>query len=552
MKRLIITLLALAATTALSAQIKLGGGNLTGSLESNSIYYLDDAALGDKKIPFGSNDYLKLAYYNGRWSAGLQGDAYLPALVGYDDIRNLKADPTFALTQLFVNYRGDWYDITVGDFFEQFGSGLVYRSFEDRQLGFNSATQGLRFTASPTEWLALKAFYGRPRLAVIDYSTAWIGGLDASVNVGSLLKWQEAMLMVDGSYVNRYQALDLEGSEIFGQNIFEMVGFETPMTHLYSARGSFDWNGLSVKGEYVGKSLDLSDRSSEPSKGSALLGEVSYTIGKFNIMVQARMIEDMGTRLSIYDIPVEGAFGGYNYLSPLSNTLNYIPALTRQHTYMLANLEPHQVNTHSEFAAQADAYYSIRHKKDRRNFWRFHLNASMAASMSQNTETYNLTWLDVNVDVERQWNKNWKATFMYSLQKQNRNKGFDDQLNTANIFVVDVTHKLSTKNSVRAELQYLYSNDHEGDWMGALVEYNMAPSLSVFANVMHNHQRAETDYNKYIDKLTYYSVGASYTIDRTRVQLSYGRNRAGMVCSGGVCRYTPAYTGLNLLLSTSF
>lgn len=549
MKRLTITLLALAATTALSAQIKLGGGNLTGSLESNSIYYLDDAALGDKKIPFGSNDYLKLAYYNGRWSAGLQGDAYLPALVGYDDIRNLKADPTFALTQLFVSYRGDWYDITVGDFFEQFGSGLVYRSFEDRQLGFNSATQGLRFTASPTEWLALKAFYGRPRLAVIDYSTAWIGGLDASVNVGSLLKWQEAMLMVDGSYVNRYQALDLEGSENnLGLSIFH-PDFETPMTHLYSARGSFDWTGLSVKGEYVGKSLDISEKGSAPTKGSALLGEVSYTVGKFNIMVQARMIENMGTRLSLYDIPVEGAFGGYDYLKPLSNTLNYIPALTRQHTYMLANLEPHQVNTHGEFAAQADAYYSIRHKNDRRNFWRFHLNASMA----QNTETNNLTWLDVNVDVERQWNKNWKATFMYSLQKRNPDKGSSNKIYTSNIFVADITHKLSTKNSLRAELQYLYSNDYEGDWMGALVEFNMAPALSIFVSDMYNHQRVETgNWEQEEEKLHYYSIGASYTIDRTRVQLSYGRNRAGMVCSGGVCRYTPAYTGFNLLLSTSF
>ncbi len=535
MKRLTITLLAIAAITTANAQIRLGGGSLTGSLESNSIYYLDDAALGDKKIPFGSNDYLKLAYYNGRWSAGLQGDAYLPALVGYDDIRNLKADPNFALTQIFVDYRGDWYNVTAGDFFEQFGSGLVYRSFEDRQLGFNSATQGLRFTASPTEWLALKAFYGRPRLAVIDYSTAWIGGVDASVNVGSLLKWQEVMVMVDGSYVNRYQSLNLEGSEIFGQNIFEMAGLETPMVHLYSARGSLDWNGLSVKGEYVGKSTDISESGSMAHNGKAILAELSYVHGKFNIMAQTRLIENMGTRLSLYD-------------GSLGNALNYIPALTRQHTYMLANLEPHQVNTHSEFAAQADAYYSIRHKKDRRNFWRFHLNASMA----QNTETDNLTWLDVNFDIERQWNKNWKATFMYSLQQRNPAKGYTDLIYTSHIFVADVTHKLSTKNSLRAELQYLYSNDYEGDWMGALVEYNMAPSLSIFANTMYNHQRVETDYNRTKEKLAYYSVGASYTFDRTRVQLSYGRNRAGMVCSGGVCRYTPAYTGFNLLLSTSF
>lgn len=546
MKRLIISLLALATIATAGAQIRLGGGNLTGSLESNSIYYLNDShpQIGEREKAFGSNDYIKLAYYNGRWSAGLQGDAYLPVLTGYDDIENVGGtDPMFVLSQMFVNYRGDWFEATAGDFFEQFGSGLVYRSFEDRQLGFNTATQGLRFTATPTEWLGVKAFVGRPRMAVVQHAGSLVSGLDASVNLGSLLQLNNMMLMAEGSYVNRYESLDKEGSEMLG---FEFMGLESPMTHLYSARTMFDWNGLTVKGEYVGKSLDISENGDMASNGKAILGEIGYTYGKFNIMAQTRLIENIGTRLSVYDAITESSMGFP--IPVMGNTLNYIPALTRQHTYLLANLEPHQVNTHSELAAQVDAYYSIRHKTDRRNYWRFHINASMA----RNQEYDNLTWLDVNVDVERQWNKNWKATFMYSMQKRSPSKGFIEGLYTSNIFVADVTHKLSTKNSLRAELQYLYSNDYEGDWMAALVEFNMAPSWSLFVSDMYNNQRVETEYNQYLDKLHYYSVGASYTYDRTRVQLSYGRNRAGMVCSGGVCRYTPAYTGFNLLLSTSF
>ena len=547
MKRLIFTLLALGCITSVGAQLPLAGGNITGSLESNSIYYLNDPVLGDRQITFGSNDYLKIAYYNGRWSAGLQGDAYLPALVGYDDVRNAGGiDPTFALSQIFVSYRGDWFDVTAGDFFEQFGSGLAYRSFEDRQLGLNTATQGVRFTATPTDWLSLKTFYGRPRLAVLKHAGSWIGGLDASANLGSVLGWQEVMFTVEGSYVNRYEGLENEGYE----NLFlDWKGYTSPMIHLLSARGAFDWNGLSVKGEFVGKTNDVSDATSDAHKGMALLGEMSYTYGKFNMMAQARLLKDMGTRLSLYDLVKPNAFGGYDNIAVMGNALNYIPALTRQHTYLLANLEPHQVNTHSEFAAQTDLYYSIRNKKDRRNFWRFHANFSMA----RNQETETMTWMDINFDIERQWNKDWKATFLFSRQMRNPSKGYFGEVNyTSNIFVADVTHKIDRKNSVRAELQYLYSNDYEGDWVAALVEYNMAPSLSIFVSDMYNHQRVETDYNKGLDKVNYYSIGASYTIDRTRVQLSYGRNRAGMVCSGGVCRYTPAYTGFNLLISSSF
>ena len=60
-------------------------GYLTGSFETNSIYYVDDAKT-NAIVPddrFGSNNYLKLDYYRGRFSAGVQAEAYLPVLQGY-------------------------------------------------------------------------------------------------------------------------------------------------------------------------------------------------------------------------------------------------------------------------------------------------------------------------------------------------------------------------------------------------------------------------------------------------------------------------------------
>jgi hypothetical protein len=532
MKRLIISLLALGAIATASAQIPLAGGTLTGSVESNSILYLDDAVLGNRQIPFGSNDYLKVLYTNGRWSAGLQGDAYLPALIGYDDIRNAGAtDPTFALSQMFLTYRGDRFEVTAGDFFEQFGSGLAYRSFEDRQLGVNSATQGVRLTMNVTDDIAIKAFAGRPRLAVLGHAGSLVAGVDASFNMANALGWNESMLALEGSYVARHENLYKEGSEdFFGGNIFEMAGLTSPLVHLISGRASFGHGNLSAKAEFVAKSKDLSEAVDfEAHSGMAVLGEASFSAGTFNIMAQGRMLKNMGTRLSIYD-------------TSLGNTLNYIPALTRQHTYMLANLEPHQVNTHSEVAAQADAYYRI--KDSRRTYWQFHTNFSIA----HNQEYGNLTWMDFNVDVERKWNSWFKSVFLYTMQKRNPNKGFVDMLFTSHTFVADLTYKINTNTSVRSELQYLYSNDYEGDWMAALVELQLPHSLTFYVSDMYNHQRIDS----YTDKVNYYSVGASYTYGPARVQLSYGRNRAGMICSGGVCRYTPAYTGFNLLVSATF
>ena len=65
---------------ATHAQIRLGEGQLTGSFETNTIYYVDDSVIGSEmEDHFGSNNYLKLDYTYKNFSAALQDAALLPA-----------------------------------------------------------------------------------------------------------------------------------------------------------------------------------------------------------------------------------------------------------------------------------------------------------------------------------------------------------------------------------------------------------------------------------------------------------------------------------------
>ena len=144
----------------------------------------------------------------------------------------------------------------------------------------------------------------------------------------------------------------------------------------------------------------------------------------------------------------------------------------------------------------------------------------------------------------------------------------EPEYNTSHIFVGDVTYKFNKKHSVRVEAQYLSSEDFEGDWLAGTIEYNFAPKYSFYVSDMWNCEPMGDSMmvwgfggNYYEDMATgegknyllhYYQVGASYTHNSLRVQLSYGRNRAGYVCSGGVCRFQPAFTGGNLSMTLSF
>ncbi|MBQ3255533.1 MAG: FHA domain-containing protein [Rikenellaceae bacterium] len=557
MKRILLILTALVAALTASAQIQFGekGGYMTIGLESNNILYVNDAKLGTTyPSKFGSNDYLKLDYVNGRFSVGVQGEAYLPALQGYDDLRNNGFDkPKVMLASKYIQWQDANYSVMVGDVYDQFGNGLIFRSFEDRQLGINSSIEGGRVTATFGNIVSVKALFGRPRLysSANGYSRGWIGsqyarstvgGADLSVSLSDIIGSEELMMSIEGSYVNRRERLDRELNGMnYGTDYFPYFELTSPDLNMYSARLNLDYKGFTLRGEYAGKGKDISSGAvlGTAAKGSAVLAELGYNVGGLSVSVQGRRLEMMGTPLSLY-----------GNMGVMGNTLNYLPALTRQHTYMLAALNPCQMNAEGELAVQADVYYTLRSKQSRQRYWNFHANYSTAYTLkSYQTASgkRELLWSDVNVDVERQWNKQWKTTLMFSRQEWNTSHGQGPALPSttfaSNIFVGDVMYKINKKFSLRMEAQYLLSNDYEGDWVAGLVEFNMAPHWSVFFSDMYNLGTTKTNY---------YNGGLSFTHNRTRVQVSYGRNRAGYVCSGGVCRYQPAYTGVNLMLTTSF
>ena len=540
----------LALSTSASAQQVIGNGQVSGSIESNSIYYTPDKKIERPEDHFGSNNYLKVDYSSGRFSAGIQMNAYLPALVGYEELAD---GYKFYLSSKYVQWRDKNFDILVGDIFDQFGNGLAFRAFEDRQLGFNNSLEGVRAAYNFGRYVSLKGMYGRPRLYT-EYSKTWVRGADLSVSLADIMKASAITFNIEGSFVNRYQALSQapgylhdinedpsvgvfnpETGEIDYPTYLEMYGIK-PNVNLYSGRLNFGWNGLTIRGEYVGKGTDYffgeTDAVGKTQKGWAALGEVGYNYKTFSVMATFRALDHMATAIDPYQ-------------AGTGNSINYIPALTRQYTYMLANLNPYQVKANGEIGGQIDLCYSYRSKSDRYRYWNFHANFSTFYKLKANGEgKRDLLWRDINIDVERQWNKKWKSALLYSYQ--------DNMDNQAHIFVGDVTHKFNRKSSLRFEVQYLLSGDDksewdglhsEGDWVAGLVEFSFAPNWSFYVQDMYNLGQSKTHY---------YNGGFSYTYNRTRVQLSYGRNRAGYICSGGVCRYSPAYTGVNLVLTSSF
>lgn len=514
-------------------------GRLVGSFETNSIFYVEDSRTGaiTPQDNFGSNNYLKLDYYHGKFSAGIQGEAYMPVLQGYPtDLTKV------ALTNYYAQWVDDSFSVTAGTFYEQFGSGLLFRAYEDRTLGMNNALTGARFTYNYKDIVALKAIWGMPRLGM-KFTDTQVRGGDISFVISNLVGWKKSVLAVEGSVINRYETISADLKEEGGK----------PSSTGFSGRVNFEHNGFTVRGEYIdagerhypnGAYDGVNDPRIDLIKnGNAQLLELGYSGHGLGVNVTARRLEYM-------DMPTV-----YRNTST-ANALNYIPALTAQYSYLLMNLNPYIVQPSTllgsyiapgEIGGQVDIYYNVARKTwlGGKRGMKLGLNYSTYWSLAEDrsAKADNLLWQSINFTLEKQITRKLKLNFLYSFQEYNESHGVNPYTWKTNIFVADMLYKWTPTISTRLELQYLQSKSDDKDWMAALAEVNFAPHWSLFVSDMYNHGKT---------KLHYYNAGVSYTKSRTRIQLSYGRNRAGVVCSGGVCRNIPAYTGANLMITTSF
>lgn len=509
-------------------------GSLSGSFETNTIVYVDDKGAKSKRPDdnFGSNNYLKLDYTNSKFAAGVQLEGYYPVLTGYDP----KLQGT-KITNKYVTFTDKKFQITAGDFYDQFGNGLIFRSYEDRALGFNNSIEGARASYN-TDVFRVKALWGRERI-YMDYANGYVRGLDASLSIAGLCN-----APVD--------LLDIEASVFSKANGGKVVT-------AYSGRLNFSHVGFALRSEYVYKDSEIVSLSPVriEGPGNALLIDLGYTTQGFGVQLIGRRLENM-------------TFLSDNTQTSGSN-INYLPSLTLQNSYALGSINPYSTFANSEIGGQLDIYYNVPAGSavGGKYGMKIHLNASEYHTLAENEETGGfkffafgdrLLWQEWNINIQKTFSKKFKGLVMVGQQKYNPMvTGKYNQTIYKQIFaVLDGTYKFNRSHALRLELQHLWSKDDQGNWAYATLEYSIAPRWSMYVTDMYNYGNGKTydnttnQYVKTKNNIHYYNVGFSYSQNRTRLALSYGRNREGMTCSGGVCRLQPAFTGLNFALTSSF
>ena len=555
MKRKKILALALFAAVAATAQGQgLLGGHVTGNVQLDGQMSSADSTIGAQDVPerLLLNARADILYTNGDFSAGLRLEMYQNPLLGFD--ARYKGQ---GLANYFVAYNGERLSVTAGNFYEQFGSGMILRAYEDRYLGLDNSLFGLNVQYRPVDGITLKALAGKQRI-FWDYGDGLVRGVDAEVNLGSLVKAigeSKFRATLGAGFVSKY-----EDDETVPSAANPEMRLNLPLNiGAASLRADLSYGNWSLQAEYAYKGQDPNTINGYIYRpGQGLLLNLNYSQRGFSAGIQAKRIDNMGFK------SVRSQSGEMLYI-------NYLPAITKNHTYAFLAMYPYATQVNGEQGLQADVMYKF--KKGTLLGGEYgtdiHLNSSVVYGLDTTvtggagTEGYTVNgglgqtlYGDVSVEVAKKLSKSVKLTTTYAYQVFNPVvENEPGSLHHNHIVVADLQWKMNKKHSLRFEAEWMGSDSHydandpthsdrrAGDWIMGLVEWNIGPKWFVSAS----------DQYAYNDGVgNYYNLSVGYTSGATRLQVGYGKQREGLLCIGGVCRTVPASNGLTFSLTTSF
>lgn len=463
-----------------------------------------------------------------------------------------EAERGHGLAHLYAKVRrSGWGEITLGDFYEQLGSGIAFRAYEDRALGIDNAVRGGRIVIMPFRGLTLKGLAGQQRLhfdrngKIFQSQRGYVGATDAEYRFemsgqqfslgATMVGWHE-----EQTPIKRFENGVLKR-------------FRQPENHgIWAARLGYTGGKADVYFEHATKTANPNAANFYTLRsGQVQMLTFSYADRGWGVMLGARRSDN---------------FDNHSLRTETGNDLriNHLPPFAPEQSYTLAALHPYATQPQSEWAWQAEGRYLLKRGTalggrygTRLKVSAAYVNALDRATTSQEAYTHGRRpsyfghgeklFHDFTFEVSKKISASYSFTALYSHQDYNQRaiEGHADNGNhvKSHIFVYDGKHRLNKKITLRTELQYLHSKQADGNWLYGMAELSVAPYLVFSVSDQWNSSRS----NRHYPML---SVAGTYKAHR--LQLGVGKTREGINCSGGVCRLMPATEGAYLSYTLNF
>ena len=250
-------------------------------------------------------------YVRGPFSAGMRYESYQNVMIGFPTGYRGSGIP-----YRYVRYQHKDLDFTAGNFYDQFGSGLMFRAYEARGLLYDNTIDGVRGIYKPGRGITLKGMVGKHRV-FFGQSPGIVRAFDGEWNIN---QWNDSLakkktkVILGGSFVSKYQ-------------VDQGATYNLPLNvGCYGGRITINRGDFSFFSEGAYKINDPSAGNQYSYRdGKGIYITTSYARSGFSASIAGKLIDNMNFR-SDRSAKLTAAM------------INFLPALTKPHTYLMMEI----------------------------------------------------------------------------------------------------------------------------------------------------------------------------------------------------------------------
>ncbi len=530
-----------------SAQEEL---SLSGSLATNVNFYIRDPDIGAANTPqydhqqIGFETWLNISAQYAGFDFGFRYDIFNnSALLNPQDSYTAQG-----LGKWYAGKKVGKLSILGGYIYDQFGAGTIFRAYEERPLLIDNALVGLKLTYELSDDWTLKGIGGRQKNLFDLYSSVLTGlSLEGYVTIG-----EKGLSLAPGFGVlhktlsdDQMEALAGTLSSYTPEDFIAVAPYNTTAVSLYNtlSYGRFSWY---LEGAYKSEEV-IFDNFAPRTLWTGVASEGKFVLTDGYVLYTTLSYAGGGLGLSgQYKRTKNFAFNTDPFVAQNRGMINFLPPMARINTYRLTSRYSPATQVLDEQALQLDIRYALNKRVS------FHVNISHITRPDATDNKYIYDELYTQVT----WKKPQKWTFIGGVQFQDYNQElYEGKPEVPDVMTItpfiDYLYKFDRKKSLRVEFQYMNTQEDHGSWLYSLLEYSISPhwvfELSDMYNVAPNVKDGED-----ATKLHFPTAGVAYSAGRTRYALRYVKQVEGIVCSGGICRLEPAFSGIRFNLSSNF
>ncbi len=507
-----------------------GQGTLSGDLMMNANFFQRDPSINAANNPLydnylsGGEAWLGLRYSYKGFTATLRTDVFNNSNL----YQPTTATTGFGIGAWSLNKDFQGLNITAGYIYDQIGSGILFRAYEDRGLLIDNALVGVRLKYQLTNSIYIKAMTGQQKFLFDRYKPIIkAANIEGDFNVGTV------HLIPGIGVLNRtldQTSMDNIVSTLNSQPITTrfIPNYNTYAFTAYNTltAGDFTWY---VEGAYKTEEAIVKNALLQNLDGNVLYSTLGYARKGIAVNLTGKRTENFVMRTSPNEILNRGL-------------MNWQPIVARMRPQrLMARYTPASQDV-SELATGADVLIAPNDN----------LNITLTGTYINTLEDIAL-YREGYIEAEYRGMKDWilDAGFQYMEYNQElyQSKPLVPMIQSMIPFF-EVTRRLTKKTSIRTEWEYQSTLQDYGSWIFGLVELTIAPKWSFAVSDMYNIVKGPN--SPAGDGKHYYNIFTAFTKGPHRFTLSYVKQVEGINCTGGVCRYEPAFSGVKFGCTSQF